>query len=45
MEIKDKEDSENLVVDHLSCLYILGATYICDTFPDKHLLAISSSAS
>ena len=42
LEIKDKNGSENLVADHLSRLHISGGEDIGDTFPDKHLLAISS---
>ena len=32
------------MAEHLSCLHILGAGDIGDTFPDEHLLAISSHA-
>ena len=42
LEIKDKKGSENLVADHLSRLHISGGEDIEDTFPDEHLLAISS---
>ena len=42
LEIKDKKGSENSVVDHLSRLHVLGGGDIGDTFPDKHLLDISS---
>ena len=42
LEIKDKKGSENSVADHLSCLHISGGGDIDDTFPDEHLLAISS---
>ena len=42
LQIKDKKGSENSVTDHLSCLHISGGGDIGDTFPDEHLLAISS---
>ena len=42
LEIKDKKGSKNSVADHLSRLYISGGGEIGDTFPDEHLLAISS---
>ena len=42
LEIKDKKGSKNLVVDHLSRLHIPGAREIGDSFPDEHLLTISS---
>ena len=42
LEIKDKKGSENSVADHLSHLHISGGGEIGDTFPDKHLFAISS---
>ena len=42
LEIKDKKGSENSVADHLSRLHISGGEDIGDTFPDEHLLAISS---
>ena len=44
LEIKDKKGSENSVADHLSRLHISGGEDIRDTFPDEHLLAISSHA-
>ena len=44
LEIKDKKNNENSVADHLSRLHILGGGDIGDTFPDEHLLAISSHA-
>ena len=44
LEIKDKKGSENSVEDHLSRLHISGGEDIGDTFPDEHLLAISSHA-
>ena len=44
LEIKDKKGSENSMVYHLSRLRILGGGEIIDTFPDEHLLAISSHA-
>ena len=42
LEIKDKKGSENLVADHLSRLHISGTRDISDSFPDEHLLALSS---
>ena len=45
LEIKDKKGRENSVADHLSRLHISGGGDIGDTFPDEHLLAISSHAS
>ena len=44
LEIKDKKGSENSVANHLSRLHVLGGGDIGDTFPDEHLLAISSHA-
>ena len=44
LEIKDKKGKENLVAEHLSHLNVPGAEDIGDTFPDEHLLAISSQA-
>ena len=45
LEIKDKKGSENLVANYLSCLHLSwGREDIGDTFPDKHLLTISSHA-
>ena len=44
LEIKDKKGSENSVADHLLRLHISGGEDIGDTFPDEHLLAISSHA-
>ena len=44
LEIKDKKGSENSVADHLSRLHISGGKDIGETFPDEHLLAISSHA-
>ena len=44
LEIKDKKGNKNLVADHLSRLHISGGEDIGDTFPGKHLLAISSHA-
>ena len=41
-EIKDKKGNENSVADHLSRLNISGGEDIGETFPDEHLLAISS---
>ena len=42
LEIKDKKGSENSVANYLSRLHIPGGGDIGDTFPDDHLLAISS---
>ena len=44
LEIRDKKGSENLVADHLSRLHISGMGDISDSFPDEHLLAVSSHA-
>ena len=44
LEIKDKKGNENSVADHLSRLHISGGEDIGDTFPNDHLLAISSHA-
>ena len=44
LEFKDKKGSENSLADHLSHLHIPRGGDIGDTFPDKHLLAISSHA-
>ncbi|CAA7405270.1 unnamed protein product [Spirodela intermedia] len=44
LEIRDKKGSENSVADHLSRLHILGTGDISDSFPDEHLLAVSSHA-
>ena len=44
LEIKDNKGSENSVADHLWCLHISGGGDISDTFPDEHLLDISSHA-
>ena len=41
-EIKDKKGRKNSVVDHLSCRHVPSGGDISDTFPDEHLLAISS---
>ena len=42
LEIKDKKGIENSVADHLSRLHISGTGDISDSFPDEHLLALSS---
>ena len=42
LEIKDKKGNENSMADHLSRLHISGGGDIDKTFPDEHLLAISS---
>ena len=44
LEIRDKKGSENSVADHLSRLHISGIGDISDSFPDEHLLAVSSHA-
>ena len=42
LEIRDKKGSENSVADHLSRLHVSGTRDISDSFPDEHLLAVSS---
>ena len=42
LEIKHKKGSEILVANHLSCLHVSGTGDINDSFPDEHLLALSS---
>ena len=42
LEIKDKKGIENSVADHLLRLHISGTGDISDSFPDEHLLALSS---
>ena len=44
LEIKDKKGSEYSVANHLSRLHISEGGDIGDTFPNEHLLAISSHA-
>ena len=44
LEIKYKKGSENSVADHLSRLHISGTGDISNSFPDEHLLAVSSHA-
>ena len=44
LEIRDKKGSKNSVADHLSRLHISGMGDISDSFPDEHLLAVSSHA-
>ena len=44
LEIRDK-GSENSVADHLSRLHVSSTGDISDSFPDEHLLAVSSHAS
>ena len=44
LEIKDNKGNENSLADHLSRLHISGGEDIGDTFPDEHLLTISSHA-
>ena len=44
LEIKDKKGSENSKTDHLSRIHISGGEDTGDTFPNEHLLAISTHA-
>ena len=44
LEIRDKKGRENSMTDHLSLLHVSGTGDIRDSFPDEHLLAISSHA-
>ena len=44
LEIKDKKGSKNSVANHLSRLHISSTGDISDSFPDEHLLAVSSHA-
>ena len=44
LEIKDQKGNENLVADHLSHIHVKATGDISDTFPDEHLLVISSHA-
>ena len=44
LEIRDKKGSKNLVVDHLSRLHVSSTGDISDSFPDEHLLVVSSHA-
>ena len=44
LEIRDKKGSENSVANHLSRLHISSTGDISDSFPDEHLLAVSSHA-
>ena len=44
LEIRDKKGSENSVADHLSRLHISGTGDSSHSFPDEHLLAVSSHA-
>ena len=44
LEIKDKKDSENSMADHLLCLHVSAMGDISDSFPNEHLLALSSHA-
>ena len=44
LEIKNKKGRENSVADHLSCLQISRTGDISDSFPDEHLVALSSHA-
>ena len=42
LEIKDKKGSKNSMADHLSRLHVSCTRDISDSFPDEHLLALSS---
>ena len=42
LEIKDKKARKNSIANHLSCLHVQCAGDIGNSFPDEHLLAISS---
>ena len=42
LEIKDKKCNENSVADHLLRLHVPGGGDTSDTFPDEHLLSVSS---
>ena len=44
LEIRDKKGSENSVADHLSHLHVSSTRNISNSFPDEHLLAVSSHA-
>ena len=44
LEIRDKKGSENSVADHLSRLHVSGTGDISYSFPNDHLLAVSSHA-
>ena len=44
LEINDKKGSENSIADHLLCLHISGMGDIINSFPDEHLLVVSSHA-
>ena len=44
LEIRDKKGNENSVADHLSRLHTSSTGDISDSFPDEHLLAVSSHA-
>ena len=44
LEIRDKKGSENSVADHLSRLHVSGTRDISYSFPNDHLLAVSSHA-
>ena len=44
LKIKDKKGSENWVAHHLSRLHLSSTREISDSFPDEHLLALSSHA-
>ena len=44
LEIKDKQGNKNSIADHLSRLPVSGTGDISDSFPNEHLLAVSSHA-
>ena len=44
LKIKDKKGSENSVADHLSRLHVSGKGHISESFPNEHLLVVSSHA-
>ena len=44
LEIKDKKGSKNSMADHLSRLHVSSTGDISESFPDEHLLAVSSHA-
>ena len=44
LEIKDKKGSKNSVAGHLSRLHVSCTGDISDSFPDEHLLVVSSHA-
>jgi len=44
LDIKDKKGSENSVADHLSRLQVYSKEEFRDTFPNEHILTVSSKA-